>query len=80
MYKISVALIPPAIYLAGFVSLVGCDKVPVTVRDSVFADSFILSSVLPFDSDTDILTPVLAMSLHVSHVPLHNIGLYSDLF
>lgn len=68
---------------SGFVSLVGSDeKIPVKIlRDSGALDSFILSSVLPFSSDTDTGNFVLVRGMGLSLVPapLHKVILCSGL-
>lgn len=70
--------------IEGQVSLLGSDlAVPVTIlRDTGAYDSFILSSVLPFSSETDtgLSIPVLGMGMSVFHVPVHQFMLKSGLF
>lgn len=59
------------------------DKVRIGILcDTGAFDSFILSSILPFSSNTftDSVRPVVGMGLKVMDVPLHKIILNCDLF
>ncbi len=81
MIDVEVAAFQPFI-LSGFASLTGSDLKPVSIlKDTGSAQSFILSSILPFSTNSYAGTDVLVRGIEMAciNVPLHHVNLKSDL-